>query len=775
LFAERIRGFVMHGSYNSHALSRRLSRLTIDARPSLRLRPLRPPPALATCLLIWAAGALAEEPRLRLERALGEGRGRPAAEGAAYVRAERISGEIEERLTLEGNAEVRRAGTVLRGDQITYTVATDEIEATGNVRVYRDGVAFFGPSLKLRIDARTGAMPEAGFTYAPHGGRGTARRIEFLEGDRLRLEDAVYTTCAPGDDSWWIQARRLTLDHDGEVGIADDASVHFQGLPILASPYFQFPLGDRRRSGLLTPSVGINSKLGVEATVPYYWDIAPNYDATISPRVMTKRGLLLGNEFRYLEPNFRGTVEYDLVPYDRVTEGSRSYVALHHLYDNAAGLTGGINYNRVSDDLVLADYSRTIVGSSRLVLPQTAFLQYTQPHWRSLLRVEQNQTLQDPNEPVVKPHERVPQLSFSATAPRFAGFDAGVMMDATRFEHPTLESGSRFIVNPALAYPVRAPGYFLIPRVQWLGAWYELDDATRPEQRPSRTLPLASVDGGLVFERDARWFGEASVQTLEPRLFYAYVPYRDQSNLPVFDTAEADFNFTQLFRENRYSGFDRVSNDNQLTMALVGRVLDPASGAERLRGAIGQRFYFSSQEVTLPGGTASTGSESDLLFELRGVVASGWITDLYVQHSTLENRLVRAAAALRWQPRADSILSVAYRYKLDEIEQIDVAAAWPIAARWYGVGRANYSMRDSSWVELLAGFEYRQDCWAVRIVGQSFATPGEARTTSLLFQLQLNGVASIGTGVLDQLRRSIPGYQLIGAKQTGIGRYEDYE
>lgn len=765
----------MHGSYNSHALSRRLSRLMMDARPYFRLRPFRLPLAFATCLLIWAVLARAEEPRLRLERALGEGRGRPAAEGSAYVRADRISGEIEERLTLEGSAEVRRGGTVLRGDRITYTVATDEIEASGNVRVYRDGVAFFGPSLTLRIDARTGAMPEAGFTYAPHSGRGTSRRIEFLEGDRLRLEDAVYTTCAPGDDSWWIQARRLTIDRDGELGVANGASVHFQGVPILASPYFQFPLGDRRRSGLLTPSVGINSKLGVEAIVPYYWDIAPNYDATISPRVMTKRGVLIGTEFRYLEPNFNGMVEYDLVPYDRVTDGSRSHLSLRHLYDNAAGLTGGVNYSRVSDDNVPADYARTIAGASRLVLPQEVFVRYTQRQWSALARVEQNQTLQDPNQPVVKPHERLPQLAFTGWAPRIAGFDAGMMIDATQFDHPTLETGTRFIVNPTLAYPVRAPGYFLVPRVQWLGTWYELDDPRRADQRPSRSLPLASVDGGLVFERDASWFGDASVQTLEPRLFYAYVPYRDQSNLPVFDTAEADFNFTQLFRENRYSGFDRVSEANQLTAALVGRILDPATGAERLRAAVGQRFYFSSQQVTLPGGTASTGSESDVLFELRGVIARGWISDLYVQHSTLENRLVRAAAALRWQPRPGSVMGLAYRYKLDEIEQVDFAAQWPIAARWYGVGRANYSIRDKQWVELLAGFEYRDDCWALRLVGQSFVTIGEARTTSLLFQLQLNGIASIGTGLLEQLRRSIPGYQPVDVRQTAVGRYEDYE
>jgi LPS-assembly protein len=747
----------------------------ITARPRLRLRSSSLLLVPATCLLVWAAGARAEAPRLRLERALGEGRAATAVDGAAYVRADRLRGEVEERLTLEGEAEVRRGGTVLRGDRITYTVATDEVEASGNVRVFRDGVAFFGPSLALRIDARTGAMPEAGFTYAPHHGRGTSSRIEFLEGDRLRLEDAVYTTCAPGDDSWWIRARRLTIDRDDEIGVANGASVYFQGVPILASPYFQFPLGDRRRSGLLTPSVGINSKLGVEAIVPYYWDIAPNRDATISPRVMSKRGILLGTEFRYLEPNYLGTIEYDLVPHDRVTGEPRSYMAVRHQYDNAGGLTGGVNYARVSDDLVLSDYSRTIAGASRLVLPQEAFLQYAQRHWSTLLRVQKNQTLQDPFDPVVKPHERVPQLGFSATAPRFAGFDARLLMDATRFEHPTLENGSRLIVNPTLSYPLRGPGYFLVPRLQWHATWYELDDPARPDKRPTRSLPLASVDGGLVFEREGRWFGESSLQTLEPRLFYAYTPYRDQSTLPVFDTAVADFNFTQLFRENLFSGNDRISEANQLTAALVGRVLDPATGAERLRGAVGQRFYFTSDRVTLPATTARSGSESDVLVELRGVIARDWLSDLYVQHSTLERRLVRAAAALRWQPRAGSVLSLAYRYKLDEIEQIDFAAQWPIAARWYGVGRANYSIRDGRWVELLAGFEYRDDCWAVRVVGQSFVTLGEGTTTALLFQLQLNGVASIGTGLLDQLRRSIPGYEPIDPRQTSFRRYEDYE
>ncbi len=724
---------------------------------------------------MWAASGRAEPPQLRLERALGQGAAPTAAAGASFVRADRVSGEIEERITLEGAAEIRRGGAVLRGDRITYTVATDEVEVTGNARVFRDGAAFFGPSLKLRVDARTGAMPEAGFTYAPHRGRGTSKLIEFLDGERVRFNESTYTTCAPGDDSWYLRASRLTIDAGDEVAIASGASVHFQGVPILAAPYFQFPLGDRRRSGLLTPSLGLNSSLGVDVSVPYYWNIAPNRDATITPRVMSRRGVLIGTEFRYLEPNHRGVLEYDVIPRDRDYGGSRDFLSLRQQYANPFGVTGGVNYNRVSDDLVLADFSRTIVGASQLVLPQEAFVAYAQPRWSTMLRVSKNQTLQDPNAPVEKPYERVPQATFSAVSPRFHGLQSGVAVEATSFEHPLREDGSRLVINPSLLYPVRAPGYFFVPKVQWHATWYWLDQDRRADARPSRQMPIASVDSGLVFERQARWFGEDTLQTLEPRLYYAYAPFRDQSELPNFDSTVADFNFTQLFTENRFSGSDRISEANQLTAALVGRVLDPTTGAERLRGAVGQRFYFSSQRVVLPGDTPREGRESDLLVAVRGVIARHWITDVSVQHSTLEGKLVRANASLRWQPRPGSVINFAYRYKLDEIEQVDLASQWPISSRWYGVARANYSLRESRWVELLAGFEYRDDCWAVRLVGHRFATIADSATTSLFFQLQLNGVSSIGTSAVEQLRRNIPGYQPIEMRPAAFGRYEDYE
>lgn len=752
-------------------------RLSAPARAPLRLAPL----AGLLCCSLAAAQAEPDpalRPALRLERALGAGRPVEKVETPAYVRADRMSGEMQETVRLDGRAELRREGTVVRGDHIEYTVATDEARIAGNARLFRDCTTFTGPSLQLKIDALTGTMPEANFTYAPRQGRGSSSLIEFLGRERLLAQDAVYTSCGPGDDGWWVKANELEIDRGDELAIARGARIYFQGVPIFASPYFQFPLGDRRRSGILTPSFAINSTLGTEVTVPIYWDIAPNRDFTLAPRLMTRRGVLLQNEFRYLEPTFRGQIGYDIIPNDKPTGERRDNISIQHEYAGFSGVSGGLNYNRVSDDRFFVDFGRTIVSAAQAVLPQEAFVAYNRPFFTSALRVSKNQTLQDPLAPITKPYERVPQLTLGSTRYDWYGFDPSVNVEATRFSHPTLEEGSRVILNPSVSYPLLAPGWFIIPKVQVHYTSYALDRALHPDDpRPTRSVPMFSLDTGLVFEREGRiFFGEPSVQTLEPRLYYAYVPYRDQSRLPNFDSALADFNFAQLFTENIYSGNDRIGEADQLTAALVGRVFDPVNGGERLRVAVGQRFYFSSQRVTLlPTDTPRTDTESDILFALSGMIARHWITDIAVEHSTQQKQVVRSSLGLRWQPAPASVLSVAYRYKIDDIEQIDVAGQWPLTRRLYGVGRANYSFRESRWVETLAGFEYKADCWLMRVAAQRFATATQTSTTTVFVQLELNGLASVGTSPVEQLRRNIPGYQVINPPPREPGRYDFYE
>ncbi|MCX7900757.1 MAG: LPS assembly protein LptD, partial [Burkholderiaceae bacterium] len=408
---------------------------------------------LAPVVQAQPAAEPAPAPLLRLERSLGVGRAAAPAPTPAFARAARLQGALQECVELIGDAEVRREGTVLRGDRIRYTVATDEVQIEGNARVFRDGTVFTGPSLRFFVDAARGEMPQASFSYAPRQGRGRAQLIEFLDRDRVRAEQAIYTACAPGDDAWWVRTNRLEIDRAEELAVARGATLYFQGVPILASPYLQFPLGDRRRSGLLTPGFAINSALGAEVTVPYYWDIAPNRDLTIAPRVMSRRGVLLQNEFRFLEPTLRGRIGYDNLPRDTATGTMRDNLSVRAEYANFSGVTAGLNFNRVSDDRFFADFGRTIVSAAQAVLPQEAFVAYHRPYVSGALRVSRNQTLQDPLAPIVKPYERVPQLTLSSSRYDWYGADVALNVETTRFVHPTLENGQRTIVNPVLSYP----------------------------------------------------------------------------------------------------------------------------------------------------------------------------------------------------------------------------------------------------------------------------------------------------------------------------------
>jgi len=742
---------------------------------------------------VWAANT---EIVLKLERSLGAGRAPvsvPKADLPTFAVADRIDGQVDQRTVLKGHAEVRRGGTVLRGDQIDYSVHDDVLVATGATRAFGDGLILSGERLELKLDAYTGRMPDVDYVYVPRQGRGQAALLELLGAGRSRLTDATYTTCTPDDQAWWVQAQRLDIDRENELAKARGARLYFKGVPVLASPYFQMPLGDKRRSGVLTPSFGLNSRLGAEVTVPLYWNMAPNYDLTVAPRAMARRGVLLQNELRYLQPSWRGVIEYDGIAKDRDVGGARERFSARHEQVLpqvfGGGLGVGYNYNYVTDDRFFVDFGRNVVSASAAVLPQEAWMTYGRGIWNSSLRVSKNQTLLSllaTGE--LPPYERVPQFTVGASAYDWSGFDLGLAVEATHFEQRTpvatapsgREPGTRYIVNPSVSYPWLAPGWFVVPKFQYHATSYALSGQRHPvENRPTRYVPIGSLDAGLVFERDTEWFDAAAIQTLEPRLYYSYIPYRDQNTLPNFDSALADFNFAQLFTENVFTGGDRIGEANQATLALVGRVLDARSGAEGLRVALGQRYFFAPQRVALPGSAPRTDKESDVLASIVGVLGRSWSADVSMQHSTLQKKIVRATVGLRYQPRPASVLSMAYRYKVDEINQVDLAAQWPLAfvglPQWYGVMRINHSQRESRIVESLAGFEYKANCWVLRLVGQRFVTAEQTATTTVFVQIELSGLSSVGSSPVESLKRNIPGYQLINTPARTPGQFDYYE
>jgi len=745
-------------------------------------------PLLVAGCIVTGGTALAQEAaqpsanvssrlQLKLERQLDENREATRAGAPTFVRAGNIEGSVDERLVLRGEAEIRRGGTVLRGDTITYTHVTDTVNIEGQARAFRDGAVFMGPRMEYQIDAQTGKMPDANFFYAPRSGRGEATLIEFFGSERARMENARFTTCGPDDNAWWVQAERIDFDSLDETATARSATLFFKGVPILASPYLSFPTSDRRKSGFLTPSFGLSSTLGSDIRTPYYFNLAPNYDYTLTPRVMTKRGVLIENELRYLDPLQRGTLVYQTIPKDQQFGESRDFSAVRYEFASPSGFAAGINYNRASDDRYFVDFGTTIVDTSQKVLPQDGYLGYNQPYWNTAVRVTKNQTLQDPDptQRVAKPYERVPQITVNGYIADWQGFEAGATLEGTRFQHPTLETGNRYLADLRASYPILAPGWFIVPRARLSSTSYDLDPRFHADASQTRTLPIASVDTGLIFERDVGWFGRASQQTLEPRLFYAYIPYRDQSNLPNFDSALADINYAQLFNENIYSGSDRISEANQLTAALTTRILDNETGAERLRASIGQRYYFTEQRVTLPGETPRTNKATDVLASLSAQLGRSWAIDLAAQYAAERSEFVRATAGTRWQPRRASVLSAYYRYQSNGIRQVDLSAQWPLSKNWYAVGRFNYSLEDKRLIDTVAGLEYQQDCWLLRFVVQRFATTALTTTTNFYVQLELNGLTSVGSSAANLLQRNIPGYQLLNPVPREPGRFDYYE
>lgn len=697
-----------------------------------------------------------------------------------FVDAERISGQSDTETVAEGNVVLRKADSVLTTDRLIYREKDDEVEAIGNVRLSQDEDVISGPRLRLKLSESIGFFEEPRYSIkrappgAPPGqvtvGSGDARRIDFEGKNHYRLTDATYSTCGPNDPAWFARAGTMNLDYETEVGDAHDTTVVFQGVPLLYSPWLTFSLNNKRKSGLLAPTLGTTSKSGLEFSIPYYWNIAPNLDATFAPREMTKRGLALNSEFRYLDHNYNGVLQSDYLPRDMIEHKRRSSYSLAHNQNFGRGFTGSLNLNGVSDDSFFTDLSSRMTNIAQNNLLRQGVFGYASTWWNATAMAQSFQTLQDPAlPPVAVPYRRLPQLTVNATrADLPLGAASGMFSfrgEFVKFAHPTQVEGARTTLHPQFSIPLQTAAFYLTPRVALHSTTYHLEDqAPGVPERITRNVPMFSLDSGVVFERPLDLFDRALTQTLEPRLYYLRVPDREQGQIPVFDSGVADFNFAQIFSDNRYSGGDRIGDANQLTVALTSRLIDPESGAERLRGAIGQRYHFKSQTVTLPGETPRSSDTADVLAALSGQLTSTLAVDTGLQYNPDLKQVERLALGGRYQPGVARVLSASYRYNRDhtgaasDIRQIDLAGQWPLWQNWSGVARYNYSLSDHRIIESIGGLEYNAGCWASRVVLQRIATATGDSSTAFFIQLELNGFSNIGSNPMDLLKRSIPGY-----------------
>lgn len=671
-----------------------------------------------------------------------------------FIRGDRIQGHQDRDFEAIGHAELRKRGQSIVADWLRYLKASDELEARGHVRIDQGGNTVSGPKLQLQIRDNIGYMDKPDYYLAENHARGRANLLEFTGKDKYRMHKAVYTTCPVGNDDWVLSVDKLDIDQVQQSGIAHNASIFFKGVPILYTPWLDFPTGNRRRSGFLAPIFGSTAAGGSEITVPYYWNIAPNLDATIAPRIMTKRGVMLNNEVRYLEPDYSGEANFNILPGDNITKTTREEIRLVHSQNFGSGWTGGMNIQKVSDDKFYRDLTPQVALTSQTVLPREGHLTYNGGWWSFTSRVQKFQTLQDPLAPVVSPYYQTPQFLLSAS--KYGVYGANVVFNGEydNFTHPTLVSGRRLVLNPSLSYPIRNSAAFITPKIGLHSASYAMGaNNTTGIPNSSVNIPIFSLDSGVYFDRNQSFGSQDFIQTLEPRVYYVYIPYRNQNNLPNFDSAPMDFNFGQLFTENQFSGNDRVSDANQVTFALTSRFIGEKTGEERLRMSLAQRIYIQSPKL-IP----VTTSKSDIIATIGGVVTSKLRFDSYFQYDPNQSKTRFINLYAHYQPEIGKVLNLGYLYNRSVIEQVDVSGEWPIYKRWHGVARWNYSLLNKQLLEGIVGVEYDSNCWALRIVTQRFTTALQQSASAFFIQLELDGLARIGTDPLNALKTSIPGY-----------------
>ena len=684
------------------------------------------------------------------------------------VRAEEISGRPDRELNLTRDVEVTRGQTRLTANSACYRMVEDEITAEGNVNLERFGDRYRGDALQLNMETGKGWVLNPAYRIQLNNAQGRANRIDFLGENQAVVSDGTYSTCEGPNPDWYLKSSTLRLDPERDVGVAGKTVIYFKGVPIIATPAMSFSLSGARRSGWLPPTVGFGSKGSAEIMVPYYVNIAPNRDLTLYPRMMFDRGLQLGATGRYMGETtsgyYSGETHLEGLAHDRITGTDRWLVNSRHHQAVAQGLTYGWNVRAASDNEYPSDFSRSVSASAERQLLRELRTDYYSQYWSLNTRLQSYQVLQDPaaatnpSLTVARPYDRLPQINFHAGRYDVRGFDWAVDAELTRFVHPDLPSGNRAVVLPQVSYPWVRPGYFITPKLMLHASKYDLDNNNGNPTSLTRVLPTVSIDSGMVFERAARLFGRAATQTLEPRLFYVRTPYKNQDQYPNFDTAEAGFNYAQLFNENRFVGNDRVSDANQLTAAVVSRFIE-SNGAERLRMAIGNRYYFTEPRVRLNPNAPRNQSRSDLLLAASGRVSDTWSFDSGVQYDANGSSLYSSNLGVQWQPGPMKVVNAEYRFQRDSFRNADLSGQWPLTQRWFGVGRVSYSLRDKKVLESLIGLEYQADCWVFRMGAQRFVTAAQTTSTPVFFQLELTGLSRLGFGnALESFYKSIPGY-----------------
>jgi len=664
-------------------------------------------------------------------------------------------------LTMIGDAEAIRGFQRLRADRIIYHELDKTVEAKGDVVYDEPLLNIRGTNGKFWFDEHRGELFSTHFNFYERHGRGDAEKAYIVRPGVTRFKKALYTTCPEDSNAWIMRATKVTLDENTGVGVARNARLSLKGMPVLYTPYISFPIDDRRKTGLLIPSFGSSDNSGFELKTPFYWNIAPNYDATITPRYLADRGTQVNTEFRFLQPVQEGHVRVEYLHKDDITDDKRSRVIVRNKMRFSPNLTADIDYDRVSDKDYLTDLGDSLSLASVTHLRRTAQAEYTTNWWQLGLQVDDYQTVDKTIAQQNRPYQRLPRITFNAASPiRPGGIDTQITSEAVRFDASQRVTADRIDLWPSASWPIRGAAFDSTPKVGLRYTGYKLDDQpVGASKHPSRSTPFFSLDNTVYFERDLSLAGNKYTQTLEPRLFYLYVKGENQDDIPLFDASAPTFNYRELFEENRFNGADRMGDANQAALALTTRFIDPDTGAEKLHASIGQLYYFANRNVTLNNTAPETDSESNIAAEVELALSRSWSGKADLIWDPHADGTERANARIQYRPGYRKIANLSYRYLKGEQNQIDASILWPLSPAWHVVGRWYYDIGDSQKLETLAGIEYDSCCWGVRFVTREYID-SDSKTNNRVYmaQIVLKGLATFGSKIESVLEDGILGY-----------------
>ena len=769
------------------------------------------------------------------------------SDAPTFIGAKASRYEQEEQVaTLAGDVVMRQGSMQIEADEASLYQAESRGELNGKVRLRDNGALIVGDHADVQLDTGAAKVDNAEYVLHKSRIRGSALYAKRAEDSIIRLKDGTYTTCEPNSNAWQLKGNNITLNPATGFGTATNVTLRVKDIPVFYTPYIYFPIDDRRQSGFLPPSFSSSTDTGFMLVTPYYFNLAPNYDATLYPRYMTKRGLLMEGEFRYLTESSEGQfgAAY-LNDKDDKRKDQTDYKDTRYMlnWQHKGGLDSRVltevDYTKISDPYYFQDLETEQIGiESQDYVNQQGSVTYRGDTFNAKLNA---QAYQMATVTQITPYNKLPQITFNGALPYHpGGVDFSYNTELVRFDRdlengdfinedgtrsPRLDryvtglaraNGTRLNVAPSMSLPMTASYGYITPKLKYMYTQYDLDldgigktQMTAAGQKfnssQNRSVPIASIDSGLYFDRNTQWFGTNYRQTLEPRAFYLYVPERDQTDIPVFDTGESTFSYGSLWRDNRFSGSDRVGDENKLSLGLTSRWIEE-NGFERQRISVGQAYYFKDRKVQMPdipeNRDDSTSSVSPYALEYAYRFNRDWRATADYNWDP-ETRSPRSGSAMmHYQPEdnPNKVVNIGYRYRNDQvrynqytgkweigggdfgvkgqpgyikdyykIQQHDFSVIWPIVPQWNVISRWQYDYNRNRTLEAFGGFEYDNCCWKLRLINRYWvdndeytqeAPTNEKGDHGLFLQIVLKGLGGVvGTKVESFLDKGIQGYR----------------